>query len=410
MLNRIKQYDWKRYNVSLLLVIIVLCLISAFSVYLAGGEESGISNMKGQIMGMFMGLVIIAFLSFIDYHFICRFVYIYYIFGVALIAATYTSLGTNNHTDATRWIRLPVIGITFQPSELMKIILILTLAVMFTKIQKKPHQLLNMIPMVFITAVPVILIAKQPDWSSALVSVVILIFMIFMAGLSYKILIPVISLGIPIGLVFFWYIQQPGNLIFKNPEEYHYRRIMAWLHPETDVDGKINFQQNRSIRAIASGKIYGKFLQDGGGPENSRDYTNVGVRESDFIWSVIGEEFGFLGCCLILILLATVIFKCIMVARKSQDYLGKMIAVGVATMYMFQIFTNISVATLIFPNTGLPLPFLSNGLSSMLSSMIGIGLIMNIGIQPAKSSKGGFSMRHVYGSDVDRDIDMDLEL
>ena len=87
-----------------------------------------------------------------------------------------------------------------------------------------------------------------------------------------------------------------------------------------------------------------------------------------------------------------------------------MIAVGVASMYMFQIFTNISVATMIFPNTGLPLPFLSNGLSSMLSSMIGIGLIMNIGIQPAKSSKGGFSMRHSYGSDADRDIDMDLEL
>lgn len=409
MLNRIKQYDWKQYNVSLLCVVIVLCMISAFSVYLAGGEDKGMGYMKGQIAGMIMGLIIIAVLSLIDYHFICRFVYIYYLVALAMVAATKTSLGTTNGTQATRWIELA--GITFQPGELMKITLILTLAFMFTKIQKKKNQLLNMVPMMILTAIPAALIADQPDWSSALVCVFVLIFMIFMAGLSYRIIFPFVLLGIPLGLFAFWYIQQPGNLVFpKGMEDYHYRRIMAWLHPETDVTGDINYQQNYSIRSIASGKIYGKYLQDGGGPANSRDYSIVSVRESDFIWSVIGEEFGFLGCCLILLLLAMVIFKCITVARKSQDYLGKMIAVGVASMYMFQIFTNISVATMIFPNTGLPLPFLSNGLSSMLSSMIGIGLIMNIGIQPAKSSKGGFSMRHTYGSDAERDIDMDLEL
>lgn len=408
MLNRIKQYDWKQYNVSLLCVVIVLCLISAFSVYLAGGQAKGMIYMKNQIVGMIMGLVIVAFLSLMDYHFICRFVAVYYLLGVALTAATYTPLGTNNSTEATRWIQLG--GITFQPSELMKIILILTLATMFARIQNKNRQIINMIPMVLVTLVPVVLIAKQPDLSSALVSVFILVCMIFMAGISYRILVPVILLGIPVGLIGFWYIQQPGNLIFRDPKDYHYLRIMAWLHPETDVDERWTYQQNRSIRSIASGKLYGKFLQDGGGKDAARDYTNVGVRESDFIWSVIGEEFGFLGCCLILILLAIVIFKCITVARKSQDYLGKMIALGVASMFMFQVFTNISVATLIFPNTGLPLPFLSNGLSSMISSMIGIGLIMNIGIQPAKSSKGGFTMRNVYGSDAERDIDMDLEL
>ena len=87
-----------------------------------------------------------------------------------------------------------------------------------------------------------------------------------------------------------------------------------------------------------------------------------------------------------------------------------MIAVGVASMYMFQIFTNICVVTLLLPNTGLPLPFISNGLSSMISSMIGIGLVMNISIQPAKSSKGGFSMRNLYGNGPSSDIDLDLEL
>lgn len=90
--------------------------------------------------------------------------------------------------------------------------------------------------------------------------------------------------------------------------------------------------------------------------------------------------------------------------------MGRMIALGVAAMFMFQVFANICVATRIFPNTGLPLPFISNGLSSMIASMIGIGLVMNIGIQPAKNSNSGFSMRNSYGSDSSRDIDVDVEI
>ncbi len=408
MLNRIKQYDWKRYNVSLLGVVMVLCGISAFAVRLAGGEKNGANYMKSQIMGICLGLVIIAILSVLDYHFICQFTTLYYLFGIALVAATYTPLGTNNGTDAKRWIKLA--GLTFQPTELMKIIFILFMAVFAARKRNKMHQFRTMLLAFALTLVPVALIMKQPDLSSSLVVVFILIIMLFAAGLSYRIIAPLFGIAVPSGLVLFWYIQQPWNVLIPS-DSYHYRRIMGWLHPDTyQFAEEINYQQEHSIRAIASGKIYGKFLQDGGNISAGRDYSSVSVRESDFIWSVIGEEFGFLGCCLILILLAIVIFKCFSVARKAQDFLGKMIAIGVASMYMFQVFANISVATFIFPNTGLPLPFLSNGLSSMVSSMIGIGLIMNIGIQPAKSSKGGFSMRNIYGNDADRNIDIDLEL
>lgn len=409
MINRIKQYDWKRYNASLLGVVLLLCTISAFAVRLAGGEEHGVQYMKGQIMGICMGLFVIFVLSLLDYHFICQFTGLYYVVGVALVAATHTSLGDNNGTDAKRWIRLGGLP-TFQPTELMKIILILVLAVVFMKRQTKMYQMRTLLIGLGLTLIPMALVIKQPDLSSSLVMAFVMVVMLFAAGISYRIVTPIILLAIPAGLVGFWYIQQPDNKLFPS-HNYHYRRIMSWLHPDTYPDAeRYNFQQLRSIRSIASGKIYGKFLQDGGSAKAGRDYSSVAVRESDFIWSVIGEEFGFLGCCLILLLLAIVIFKCFSVARKAQDFLGKMIAVGVASMYMFQVFINIGVTTFIFPNTGLPLPFLSNGLSSMLSSMIGIGLIMNIGIQPAKSSKGGFSMRNVYGSDADRSIDMDLEL
>lgn len=405
MINTIKQYDWKKYNYSLLVAVLFLCSLSAFAVKMAGGEEHGMSYMKGQLVGTFLGLVIVAALSVIDYHFICKFAAIYYVFGVLLTAATHSSIGTNNDTDARRWIKVG--SITFQPTELMKIVLILSLAALFAKLRHRMEKVSTLVIVVAVTGIPALVIMSQPDLSSSLVTVFIMLVLIFVSGLSYKILAPVIVMGIPLGVVLFWYIQQPYNVLLKH---YQYKRIMAWLHPETDVKGTINYQQNRSIRAIASGGLYGKFLQDGGTKGASRAYHSVGVNESDFIWSVIGEEFGFLGCCLILLVFAFIIFKCFLVAKNSQDYLGKLIAAGVAAMFMFQVFTNISVVTLMFPNTGLPLPFISNGLSSMLSSMIAIGLIMNVSIQPGKTSKGGFSMRNIYGNDPVSSIDLDMDL
>lgn len=411
MINKIKQYDWKKYNYSLLIAVILLCLLSAYTVKLAGGEESGMRFMKNQLTGMGLGLVIVACLSVLDYHFICKFAVVYYLAGLLLTAATHTSLGANNGTDAYRWIDLG--PVTFQPAELMKIILILTLATVFVKLRNRLDRVSTLLIVTAITIIPVLLILSQPDLSSSLVAVFIMVIMVVVAGVSYRILMPIIAVGLPVAAVMFWYIQQPYNILLKYNilKPYHYVRIMGWLYPDKyDPNGDILYQQMRSIRAIASGGLSGKLLQDGGGAGTSRAYSAVSVNESDFIWSVIGEEFGFLGCCLILCMFAFVIFKCFMIAKNAQDYLGKMIAVGVASMYMFQVFTNICVVTLIFPNTGLPLPFVSNGLSSMISAMIGIGLVMNISIQPAKSSKGGFSMRNLYGNDPTSGIDLDLEL
>ncbi len=404
MLNRIKQYDWRNFNYSLIIVVILLCLISAFTVKLAGGAEDGMGFMKGQLAGMMMGLFIIAVLALIDYHFICRFVAVYYIFGLALTAATRSPIGTNLKTGAYRWIQIG--GITFQPSELMKIIFILTMAVLYVKLQRRLDRFSSVVIAALVTALPTLLIMTQPDLSSSLVVLFIMVVMMFAAGTAYRILAPIVIVGIPISLVLFWYIQQPGNLLMRG---YHFNRIQAWLHPETDIKQTYNWQQNLSISAIAEGKLYGKFLQDGAGEGVSRAYNSVPVNESDFIWCVIGEEFGFLGCCFVLLLLGLVIFKCFQTAKKAQDFLGMMIAVGVASMYMFQIFCNICVTTRLLPNTGLPLPFLSNGLSSMAASMIGIGLVVNIGIQPARSKKGGFTMRTAY-SEANRDIDIDFEL
>lgn len=400
MINRIKQYDWKKYNFSLLCVVVVLCILGAFCVKMAGGTEKGMSYMKGQIVGMILGMFVVAVVSVLDYHFICKFSAVYYIFGILLTFATHSPIGTDNHTGTYRWIKLG--PISFQPTELMKIILIITLATLFSKLHSKMDKVSTVFKIVITSSIPILAILTQPDLSSSLVAVFIMVVMLFVGGLTYRIIVPVLVAAVPLCAVVAWYIQVPGNKLLHG---YQYRRIQAWLHPDTFPGADdLNRQQNSAIRAIASGKLYGKFIQDGGKGIESRSYNGVYVRESDFIWSVVGEEFGFLGCCLVLLLFAIVIFKCFMVAKKAQDYLGKMICVGVAAMFMFQVFSNICVATLIFPNTGLPLPFISNGLSSMISAMIGIGLVMNIGIQPAKSSKEGFTMRNLNSSD-NSDVD-----
>lgn len=406
MINRIRQYDWKKYNFSLLCVVVILCILGLYCVRMAGGTTKGASLMKGQLVGLILGLIIVAIVSVIDYHFICQFCVVYYIVGILLTLAVHTPLGTDNYTRTYRWIKLG--PITFQPTELMKIILIITLAALFSRLHSKLDKVSTLVKVCVVSAIPVLAILTQPDLSSSLVGVFIMCVMIFIGEVSYRIIVPILIALVPICGFLAWYVQIPGNLILHN---YQYNRIQAWLHPDTYPNAdNLNWQQNSAIKAIASGQLYGKFIQDGGKGLESRTYNGVGIRESDFIWSVVGEEFGFLGCCLVLLLFAIVIFKCFMVAKKAQDYLGKMIAVGVSAMFMFQVFANICVVTFIFPNTGLPLPFISNGLSSMISAMIGIGLVMNIGIQPAKSSKEGFTMRNLNppGEDEIDEIGLDI--
>ena len=173
MINKIKQYDWKKYNYSLLGVVILLCIISAFTVKLAGGSDSGASYMKSQLIGMVLGLFIVAVLSILDYHFICRFAAIFYLGGILLTAATHTPIGTTNGTDASRWISLA--GITFQPTELMKIILILTLSVLIYKLKNRLDRISTLLLVGAVTGVPVLLILTQPDLSSSLVAIFIML-------------------------------------------------------------------------------------------------------------------------------------------------------------------------------------------------------------------------------------------
>lgn len=380
-----KQYDWKRYNFLILIIVITLCVSSAYFIKFAVGEELGGSYFKRQIIAMIGGIFVAVIISFIDYRRICDFVIIYYIIGTILVAATRLSpIGTDLGTSSYRWIKLP--GLNFQPSEICKIIVILTLAVYLTKNLEEMNRWKMLLIPLLIVMIPTGFILIQSDLSSSLVILFVFAMMIFMAGISYKIVTPILGIGIPAFLAVIWFLQQP---IAKKiiPENNHYQidRVIGFLNPEK-FSITTMYQQLNSIQAIASGKLTGKLLSDES--TASRGYHWVDVCESDFIFTVIGEEVGFLGSCLIIGLLCMIVFLCIRTANECQDSLGKLIAIGISAMFMFQVFANIGVATMILPNTGLPLPFLSNGISSMLSGMIAIGIILNIGIQSGLRNHG----------------------
>ena len=376
-----KGYSWRRVDYPLIAVVLLMGGISAFTLWIIGSGYNTSANYKKQLIGFALGLFIIAVVALIDYHFICRFAIIYYILVTGMVAATrFSPLGSDNDTGAFRWVKIG--GFDLQPSELCKIMIIISLAVVFNSMQNRLKTFWPLLASVVVVAVPLLLILKQPDLSSSLVIVFILIMMIIASGESYKILLPLAAIGIPLLCFAVWYVVQPGNNIL---EDYQVGRILGFIYP--DKYPATMYQQNNSIDAIASGGLYGKFIVEG--TSNIRNYNRVDVTESDFIWAAFGEEYGFIGCIAVIIVLILFVMLCARITKNASDYLGKMIAVGISSMFMFQIFVNIGVATRMLPNTGLPLPFISSGLSALISYSIAVGILINIKLQPMTKAMGG---------------------
>lgn len=371
---QIKRYNWRNYDIFLVVVVLILSLISSYVISIVNPAIS----IRRQLFGVAAGLFIIAVFSILDYHDLCLYIPIIYVITTLMAMATrLTPLGDDMNTGSYRWLDFKIIS--FQPSEICKIVLILALAAFFSRKRENLQSFKNFFLAVLITIVPTFFILIQTDLSSSVVMLVILVMMLACSGIGHRILAPVAAVTIPIVGFLFWYIQQPNQILLQG---YQLKRIMGWLHPENQELG-VMYQQNNSVLSIASGRLYGKLLE---GSEGTRNYTSVDVTESDFIWTPISEEFGFVGCMVILALLSIIIIKCFLAAKNARDYMGMMIAVGIGAMFCFQTFFNIGVATSLLPNTGLPLPFLSNGLTSLISNMMAIGILLNIGIQPNRGS------------------------
>ena len=207
--------------------------------------------------------------------------------------------------------------------------------------------------------------------------------MIYIAGLSYRIIGGALLIAIPLIAIFLYIVMQPNQTLLQ---DYQRNRIMSFFYPEDDEYSDDIIQQNNSKTAIASGELAGKRITG-----SNLTYVNEGnfvaENQTDFIFAVAGEEYGFIGCSSIIIMLFLISAECLLISRRSKDTAGKIICCGVASIVSLQSFLNICVATGLSPNTGTPLPFVSYGLTSLVSLYTGMGFVLNIGLQSSAYEK-----------------------
>ena len=234
---------------------------------------------------------------------------------------------------------------------------------------------------VVLIGIPMLLILTQPDLSTTIVVALIFCTMIFMAGLSYRIVGTILAVAVPLVVAVVVYAANtvPGETFLP---KYQHTRIVAWLNPE-EYKTDEGMQQQNSIIAIGSGQLHGKGLNNDE-VASLKNGNFVPEPQTDFIFAVVGEELGFVGCCTVIILLLLLTTECFAIGRRAPDYSGRLICYGMGALIGFQTFINVSVTTGIFPNTGLTLPFVSYGLTSLVSLYIGIGLVFNVGLKPQK--------------------------
>lgn len=364
----LKQYHLRDYRFRLVFYVVVLTIIG---IMVVGSAKPSVQSR--QIAGFAIGLVVMIIVSLMDYNFILKFAWPIYLLDIALLAAIFR-IGESSK-GATRWI---TIGVRFQPSELGKILLILFFAYFLQKYREKLNTVRILGLSMILAGIPLVLIYKEPDLSTTIVTALIFIALLFLAGLSYKIVVGALAISVPSIIVLLTLILQPGQEILTGNQAL---RILGWLEPEKYPN--IAYQQQNSIMAIGSGQMWGKGLYNTD-IASVKNGNFISEPQTDFIFSIVGEEMGFFGTALIIVLLLFITIECLLVARKAKNLAGRLIAGGIASLIGFQSFVNICVVTGMFPNTGLPLPFISYGLTSLVTLYLGIGLVLNVGLQPRK--------------------------
>lgn len=369
----LKHYHIRDYDFKLIVLVVA---ITAIGILAIGSARESLQSrqLAGAVFGFFLMVVI----SLFDYSVILKFYWIMYAVNLALlwlVRAVGVSAG-----GAQRWLNL--FGIQFQPSETAKILLILFFAqfIMKHKDEMGTIKIVGSCVLLFIPSLYLIL--KQPDLSTSIMVVILFCVVMFVGGVSWKYVILAISVAVPAFVIALTLILQPDQEIIN---EFQQRRILAWLYPDEYADTEA-YQQTNSVTAIGSGMLYGKGY-DTNEISSVKNGNFIAEVETDFIYAVVGEEFGFVGGCVVIVLLIFISFECIMVARKAKDLAGTVIAAGVGALVGFQGMLNIAVATGASPNTGIPLPFVSYGLTSLVSLYIGIGFVMNVRLQ-CKNDRG----------------------
>ncbi len=355
-----QKKDLFQFDYILITVAVVCCVFGIIVISSAVHSfEDGNRYIIVQSGAFVLGMIAMIGISFIDYDNYGKYAkYIYIASLLALVAVLIFGTGLESNGSKS-WIRFGPIGI--QPAEVVKLGFIITFAKHLSMLSNvnKPKNLLGLI----LHLLPIVgLIMLQPDFGTTMVFICIFAGMIFVSGLSYKyIFTAFIGIGCSIPIV--WNLLKP----------YQKSRILVFLNPESDPLGR-GYHVIQSKIAIGSGKIFGKGLYKG--TQTQLEY--LPVKHTDFIFGVIGEELGLIGCLLVIALLFTLVVRCIYVSNSSKDKFGSYICVGVAFMFMAHIFENIGMCIGLMPVTGIPLPFFSYAGTSLVTNLAAIGLVLSV--------------------------------
>lgn len=352
------------------IIVIIIAILIIGMIGLASASHSSdpnFSNVKKQSIAIVIGAIALIAVMSIDYELYLKYWYILY--GICLIMLVLV-LFTEPKGNARSWFQFFNGRIAFQPSEISKIVLILATAKLLTSLKKKSYStkeyLLRIIGIGVILGVPILLILKQPDFGTGMVFVAAVLAMVFVWGIDYKYIgYGILTLVVAVPLVYFGLLSN----VQKN-------RIKVFLDPTLDPTGA-GYHVLQSKLAVGAGQVSGMGLYSG-------TQTQLGylfAQTTDFIFAAIAEEMGFIVATLLIILLLALVINCYSVAKDARDEEGRLIVVGLSTMFAFHIFINVGMTMGLVPVTGIPLPFVSYGGSAMLTNMAAIGIILGVSIR-----------------------------
>lgn len=356
--------NFRKYDKVLMLLFAVAVTVGFIFIYSATRSMNSVKYIVVQAAALIIGLVLVAVISYIDYEDLADLwkffagVSIFLLVLVLIVGIGAESTGTKG------WIRIG--GISLQPAEPVKIFFIFTLAKHLDFIKNDINYIKNAVGLVLHLAVPLGLIMAQPDAGTSMVFIFIFAVMVFVAGISWHYIAAAFAAGGVAGVVAWFFFL----------DNFQKNRIYAFLDPESAAE-TYGYHVMQSKIAIGSGQIYGKGLFKG-------IQTQLGYlpeKHTDFIFSVIGEEGGIIMCILVTLILMLMILRCIKTAREAKDELGSYLCMGVAAMWLFHTFENIGMAIGLMPVTGIPLPFISYGGSSMITNCMALGIVLNVYIR-----------------------------
>lgn len=353
-----RNFDFVLFGATLLLILIGILFIR--SATLDAVDTSLIDRVPSQIRYTVIGIVVVFALASLDYRLLGAlqpYIYLFLLFALGLVA----SVGLVGDAGAQRWLD---VGIPIQPSEIGKMFLIIALAQHLSKQHHKLDRFSTVLVSMLYVAVPAMFIFLQPNLGNVIAFSVIWFTMIWGAGLRPQHLAIIILIGLILAPV-----------VWLNMQGYQRERIETFIDPESNPDAQFN--RDQALISIGSGGLTGKGYTTG----TQTQGRFLRVRHTDFIYSVIAEEAGFIGATVVIILIGTVIWRIARVAQIARDILGSLICYGVAGIITFQTVVSIGMNLSILPVTGLTLPFVSSGGSSLLTLLVGIGLVESVAMR-----------------------------